>query len=645
MSDPASSHEAAQAARRWRAAGLEVVAARARCLPRGAVDAFDALGLDEGVAPLLPVAAREALMRAAEADDALQRPLAASVEAWTSGGVALLSPALSGPIEPGVLDLADIGEFGRGEGATPVSLERLRGAPAPRALCGSPSLSPEARVLLFDVGGDPNATAEQWAARGRLAAYFGPAHRALPDAAAAGTVLVHRYFEPEDVTPDALSALEPARGWACAWAPFGLPDDTVDRVRERLRALRQAGYAAVAPRIYRPTPNTAAWSAWSPHSGDPDTGPHGQRWQAQLKSLLDRAVSENRPPPLAHGRPHITTTLDRLQSALKRPISAPREALERALVESARATSPTDCEALAPLDAYPFAAWGGVSVLNIVEDALRGRLAALRDVDADLHRAMTHIASAPGKRLRPVLAIVQAAGRGIPPSQSMPAALAIEWLHAASLMQDDLPCMDDEPQRRGGPSAHARHGEGLALLGSDALVALAFEDVAAMADDPAVGPARAAALARAFAAALGARGLVGGQARDLALRGAPPTDLAAVLEAHRGKTAPLFRLTATVAAVLGGDTPAERAEAEASLEAYGLAFQIVDDWLDMGDALARPAGSDARQRRASAATALTRTQAQTQVDALLKPLLNAVSPALTRLAAQLVARLDPVPPR
>ena len=286
-----------------------------------------------------------------------------------------------------------------------------------------------------------------------------------------------------------------------------------------------------------------------------------------------------------------------------------------------------------------------MSVLNIVEDALRGRLAALRDVDADLHRAMTHIASAPGKRLRPVLAIVQAAGRGIPPSQSMPAALAIEWLHAASLMQDDLPCMDDEPLRRGGPSAHARHGEGLALLGSDALVALAFEDVAAMADDPAVGPARAAALARAFAAALGARGLVGGQARDLALRGAPPTDLAAVLEAHRGKTAPLFRLTATVAAVLGGDTPAERAEAEASLEAYGLAFQIVDDWLDMGDALARPAGSDARQRRASAATALTRTQAQTQVDALLKPLLNAVSPALTRLAAQLVARLDPVPPR
>jgi len=324
---------------------------------------------------------------------------------------------------------------------------------------------------------------------------------------------------------------------------------------------------------------------------------------------------------------------------------APREAVERALVEGARATSTSPCNSLTPLDAYPFAAWGGVSVLDLVEDALRARLAALQDVDADLHRAMTHIAAAPGKRLRPVLTIIQAAARGIPPPQSMPAALAIEWLHAASLMQDDLPCMDDEQVRRGGPSAHARHGEGLALLGSDALVALAFEDVAAMANDPDVGPARAAALAGAFATALGARGLVGGQARDLALRGAAPMDLAAVLEAHRGKTAPLFRLTATVAAVLAGDRLEARAEAEASLEAYGLAFQIVDDWLDTGAGLARPAGSDARQGRASAATALTRTQAQVQVGALLEPLLSAASPALTRLAAQLVARLDPAPLR
>lgn len=645
VSDPASAREAAHAARRWRAAGLEVVAARARCMPREALDAFDALGLDEGVAPLLPPAAREALTRAVFSADARLQVLPHSLEAWTAGGLALLLPALSGPLDPGVLDLADLGAFGRGEGATPVRLELPDGArPVLMGPEGIPS-SRSARVLLFDVGGDPHAAAERWASQGQLAAYFGPAHRLVPTAVSTGAVLVHRYFGADDVTREALDALEPVHGWACAWAPFGLPEDTPDRVVERLHALRRAGFAAIAPRIHCPLPNTSAWADWVARGRDPARAQHEARWRATLQDLLSRAVSENRAPPLELRQPHTSTTLHRLQSALRRPAEAPRAAVERALVEAACTTTAAPNDALTSLDEYPFAAWDGVNILTLVEDALRARLAALQDLDADLHSAMTHIAAAPGKRLRPVLAVVQAAARGVPPSLSMPAALAIEWLHAASLMQDDLPCMDDEQVRRGGPSAHARHGEGLALLGSDALVALAFEDVAGMAEVSAVGPARAATLAGAFAAALGARGLVGGQARDLALRGAAHADLDAVLEAHRGKTAPLFRLTATVAAVLAGEPAEARAEAEASLEAFGLAFQIVDDWLDASDALARPGGSDARQRRTSAATALTRTQAQSQVGALVQPLLRAASPSLARLVAQVIDRLSPAPTR
>ncbi len=646
VSDAAATVSVAAAAQRWRAAGLEVVGARARLLSRDTLDAFDALGVDEGVAPWLPPEARAAVLNAAGAEDALVRPLGAPVEAWTSSGVALLAPVLTCPIEPGVLDLGDVGAHGRGEGATPVS---LFDAWSPAALAAlerglPPTTTP--RALLVDVGGDADAVADRLAARGHLAAYFGPAHRPVPRAVTQSGALVHRFFEPQDLSDDALQALDPMSGWACAWVPYGLLSDTAEVLGARLTALRRAGFSAIAPRAHRPVPNTAAWSTWAAGARAakhrPDDAPLSDRWWTALERCVERCVSENISPPLHPRRPHAATTLDRLQSALRRPSADTAETLEHALFSGVQAMTRGHHADLTALDAYPFAAWQGTSVRVWVEDALRARLAALHDVDPDLRRAMTHIAGAPGKRLRPILAVVQAAARGVPPSRSMPAALAIEWLHAASLMQDDLPCMDDDEVRRGGPAAHARHGEGLALLGSDALVALAFEDVAALAVDPEVGAERAARLVSAFAAALGARGLVGGQARDLALRDTQGRDrahLAAVLDAHRGKTAPLFRLTATVGAVLGAASTEERAHAESALEAYGLAFQIVDDWLDTTGDLTRPPGSDARLRRASAATTMSREHARAQVSGLLAPLLSEGVGPLRRHAALLLERL------
>jgi geranylgeranyl pyrophosphate synthase len=235
----------------------------------------------------------------------------------------------------------------------------------------------------------------------------------------------------------------------------------------------------------------------------------------------------------------------------------------------------------------------------------------------------------------------------VPFATALAAALSLEWLHTASLVQDDLPCMDDDPVRRRTPSAHVRHGEGLALLASDALVALAFEDVAALARDPAVGAERAATLLAALARELGAGGTVGGQALDLLARERGVTDLRTLLEIHRHKTAPLFRLAATVGAVLADLPPARRAALEATLASLGVAFQIVDDLLDAaprpGNGLGRPLGSDARARRATFATAVRHERARDLARTLAVPFatLGGAEPlrtAFARLAEFVVVR-------
>jgi geranylgeranyl pyrophosphate synthase len=189
-----------------------------------------------------------------------------------------------------------------------------------------------------------------------------------------------------------------------------------------------------------------------------------------------------------------------------------------------------------------------------------------------LGEAMRHAVLVGGKRLRPILCLAAAEAAGGPAAAAWPAALAVELLHAYTLVHDDLPCMDNDLIRRGQPTVHAKFGEAVAVLTGDALQALAF---AVAASGP---PATAARLVAELAAAAGAAGVVGGQVEDIAWGGR--ADAATVRYVHQHKTADLFRAAARMGAIAGGGDAAAIARLGEYANELGLAFQIVDDLLD-----------------------------------------------------------------
>jgi len=197
------------------------------------------------------------------------------------------------------------------------------------------------------------------------------------------------------------------------------------------------------------------------------------------------------------------------------------------------------------------------------------------DSGATVQRAMAYTLLAPSKRVRPVLTLLSAEICGGRRAPALAASAAIELVHAASLILDDLPSMDDAPLRRGRPANHKEFGEAVAILAAFALLNLAFGTVA-KAYDPAVASKMSAVLSDA----VGTEGLVGGQAGDLLAAG-QPIEFEMLERIHRGKTGSLF----VAAAVAGGLVGGGHADAIASLSAYaknlGLAFQIIDDLLDV----------------------------------------------------------------
>ena len=199
-----------------------------------------------------------------------------------------------------------------------------------------------------------------------------------------------------------------------------------------------------------------------------------------------------------------------------------------------------------------------------------------------LRDALRYSLLAPGKRLRPILALLAAEACGGNTVAAMPAACAVEMIHAYSLVHDDLPAMDDDDLRRGRPTCHRVFGEALAILAGDALLALAFE-VLAKGIHP---PELAAACCGALAEAAGPSRLVGGQADDIC-GPAPGAGLDALESLHRRKTGAMICVALRLGALAAGAS----AEQLAALEAYGaplgLAFQVADDLLDArGDEMA-----------------------------------------------------------
>jgi len=235
-----------------------------------------------------------------------------------------------------------------------------------------------------------------------------------------------------------------------------------------------------------------------------------------------------------------------------------------------------------------------------IERALDARLPAPGTEPQRLHAAMRYATLAGGKRLR--AALVHAAGSafGADPAALDVPACALELIHAYSLVHDDLPAMDDDDLRRGKPTVHKAFDEATAILAGDALQTLAFE---LLARDPALAvPAerRLAMIAR-LAEAAGVAGMAGGQAIDLAATG-QRLARAALEDMHTRKTGALIRASVALGALTAGADVTTLRRLDDYARHMGLAFQIVDDILDVeGDTatLGKPQGSDQESAKAT----------------------------------------------
>jgi geranylgeranyl diphosphate synthase type II len=236
-----------------------------------------------------------------------------------------------------------------------------------------------------------------------------------------------------------------------------------------------------------------------------------------------------------------------------------------------------------------------------VETALGAVLPSPPDCPAVVADAMRYSLTAGGKRLRPILCLASADSVGGDRALAMPAACAIELIHTYSLIHDDLPAMDDDVMRRGRPTLHVVAGEGMAILAGDGLLTEAFHLLSRepATTDPAIA-ARKLRVIETIAAAAGPVGMVGGQALDLASVAAAGSaaamlDAEALTTMHRKKTGALIRASAVAGAIMGGGDDRQVDAIDRAAAELGLAFQIVDDILDVEGAsadLGKTAGKD-----------------------------------------------------
>jgi len=206
----------------------------------------------------------------------------------------------------------------------------------------------------------------------------------------------------------------------------------------------------------------------------------------------------------------------------------------------------------------------------LVDAELDRRLRVRGEDPGRLAEAMHYAATGPGKRLRPALVIAAAEACGAARETALPAAAAIEMLHAYTLVHDDLPAMDDDDERRGRPTVHVEFGEAIAILAGDGLLTAAFGALAEL------GP-RAADAVAVLARRAGASELLGGQAIDLTTARESLRDLTMIERMHAAKTGALFAAAAELGAICAGATDETRAALARYGLAIGIAFQHADD--------------------------------------------------------------------
>jgi len=250
---------------------------------------------------------------------------------------------------------------------------------------------------------------------------------------------------------------------------------------------------------------------------------------------------------------------------------------------------------------------------DLVDRKLDELLPSEQTSPSTLHKAMRYSIFAGGKRLRPALVLAAAEAVGGTYEEALPAACAVEMIHTYSLIHDDLPAMDDDDLRRGRPTNHKVFGEAMAILAGDGLLTYAFEVLTINAK-----PATVAALVRSVAKGVGTQGMVGGQVLDMEGEGKPAT-LDSVRAIHAWKTAALIAACCEAGALASGSGATEFEHLAKYGQNIGLAFQIVDDILDLTstpEALGKTPGKDAKSGKATYPAVLGVEKSKQEADRL-----------------------------
>ncbi len=263
-----------------------------------------------------------------------------------------------------------------------------------------------------------------------------------------------------------------------------------------------------------------------------------------------------------------------------------------------------------------------------LRDEVNAALASYTQYDADtpphLADAIRHSLLAPGKRLRPLLVLMACQACGYDHRAALPAACAVEMIHTYSLIHDDLPAMDDDDLRRGRPSCHAAFGEATAILAGDALLAQAFELLVTDTSPPDLAASCCGELARAA----GPSNLVGGQEDDLA---AQFTDLGydQLQRIHRRKTGAMIRVSLRLGGIVARAEDSRLMALDAYGERIGLAFQIVDDLLDLegtAESLGKRTGKDDGRGKLTFPAVLGKEESRRRAEELVAAAIDAIQP-------------------
>lgn len=257
---------------------------------------------------------------------------------------------------------------------------------------------------------------------------------------------------------------------------------------------------------------------------------------------------------------------------------------------------------------------------RIVEAGMEQYMLQSNDLLHDHIEAMRYSLFAGGKRIRPILCIAVCEALGCHDDAVLPVAMSLECIHTYSLIHDDLPAMDNDDLRRGKPTSHVKFGEAGAILAGDGLLTFGFDLLSAPSLTPQITAETQVKLIHVLARSAGSLGMVGGQAIDIDSEG-KDIDFDTLRTLHSCKTGALIRCSVQMGAILGKATPAEYDALTQYGEHIGLAFQIVDDLLNVTattEQLGKKAGSDAELAKATYPSFFgiegTRTKAKQAVD-------------------------------